>query len=49
MLEGKGMLEGEGAVDRKPTFLGHIFDLDGMLNLLTHSKPLAVFHSLAVQ
>lgn len=45
----KGMLEGKGAVDRKPIFLGHIFPLDGTLNLLTHSKPLTVFYSLAVQ
>jgi hypothetical protein len=37
--KGKGDAGGGGAVNRKPTFLGHIFDLDGMLNLLTHGEP----------
>lgn len=36
--EGNGVLEKEVAVNRKPTFLGHIFALDGTLNLLTYSK-----------
>jgi hypothetical protein len=39
--KGKGDAGGGGAVNRKPTFLGHIFDLDGMLNLLTHGEPFA--------
>jgi hypothetical protein len=37
--KGKGDAGGGSAENRKPTVLGHIIDLGGMLNLLIHSEP----------